>query len=195
MVGWHHRLDGHEFEQALRVGDGQGGLACCSPWGQKESDMTKQLSWTDSLESSQLRFLGCSQSGYITKTRELCICFLIFLFIFIIRVCRTGRNGGGSGRKSVMVAVVLDAKGDADPPVTLQWLQGGLSGRWIMVQGLLKPSGKSLLTVLDPGAAWLEKWLQRQSSSGEVPPRASAWGMRTISICKMKCWESCICGH
>ena len=36
-VGWHHRLDGHEFERALGVGDGQGGLACCSPWGCKES--------------------------------------------------------------------------------------------------------------------------------------------------------------
>ena len=34
--GWHHQLDGHEFEQALGVGDGQGGLACCSPWGRKE---------------------------------------------------------------------------------------------------------------------------------------------------------------
>ena len=33
MVGWHHQLDGHEFEQAPGVGDGQGGLACCSPWG------------------------------------------------------------------------------------------------------------------------------------------------------------------
>ena len=151
MVGWRHWLDGHEFEQALRVGDGQGGLVCCSPWGRKESDMTKRLNWTDSLEWSQLRFLGCSQSGYITKTKELCICHLIFLFIFIISVCRTGRNGGGSGRKSVMVAVVLDAKGDTDPPVTLQWLREGLSGRWIMGQGLLKPSGKSLLTVLDPG--------------------------------------------
>ena len=43
MVGWHHRLDGHEFEQAPGVGDGQGSLACCSPWGHKESDMTK---WT-----------------------------------------------------------------------------------------------------------------------------------------------------
>ena len=41
MVGWHHRLDGHEFEQALGVGDRQGGsLACCSPRGQKESDIT-----------------------------------------------------------------------------------------------------------------------------------------------------------
>ena len=43
MVGWHHRLNGHEFEQALEVGDGQGGLACCSPWGRIELDMTEQL--------------------------------------------------------------------------------------------------------------------------------------------------------
>jgi len=43
MVGWHHQLDGHEFEQGLGVGDGQGHLACCSPWGHKESDMTEQL--------------------------------------------------------------------------------------------------------------------------------------------------------
>ena len=62
MVGWHHRLDGHEFEQALGVGDIQGSLVCCSPWGRtsvrgwgpvrgrdcspgghKESDMTEQL--------------------------------------------------------------------------------------------------------------------------------------------------------
>ena len=41
MVGWHHRLDGHEFDQALGVGDGQGSLACCSPWGCKESDTTE----------------------------------------------------------------------------------------------------------------------------------------------------------
>ena len=38
IVGWHRQLDGHEFEQASEVGDGQGGLACCSPWGHKESD-------------------------------------------------------------------------------------------------------------------------------------------------------------
>ena len=43
MVGWHHRLDGHEFERAPGVGDGQGGLACCSPWGRKESDTTERL--------------------------------------------------------------------------------------------------------------------------------------------------------
>ena len=43
MVGWHHRLNGHEFEQAPGDGEGQGSLACCSPWGHKESDMTEQL--------------------------------------------------------------------------------------------------------------------------------------------------------
>ena len=43
MVGWHHRHNGHEFEQALGVGDGQGSLVCCSPWGREESDTTEQL--------------------------------------------------------------------------------------------------------------------------------------------------------
>ena len=41
MVEWHHRLDGHEFEQALGVGDGQESLACCSPWSHKESNTTE----------------------------------------------------------------------------------------------------------------------------------------------------------
>ena len=43
MVGWRRRLDGHEFEQAWGVGDGQGGLVCCSQWGGEESDTTEQL--------------------------------------------------------------------------------------------------------------------------------------------------------
>ena len=43
MVGWHHRLDGPESEQAPGDGEGQGGLGCCSPWGRKESDVTEQL--------------------------------------------------------------------------------------------------------------------------------------------------------
>ena len=46
MVGWHHRLNGHEFDQAPGVGDGQGILACCSPWGHKKSDMTERLNCT-----------------------------------------------------------------------------------------------------------------------------------------------------
>ena len=43
VVGWHHRLSGHEFEQALGDGEGQGSLACCSLWGHKELDMTERL--------------------------------------------------------------------------------------------------------------------------------------------------------
>ena len=45
MVGWHHRLNGHEFEQVLGVGDRQGSLVCCSPWGCKTPDMIEQLNW------------------------------------------------------------------------------------------------------------------------------------------------------
>ena len=47
MVRWHHCLDGHEFEKALGVGDGQGSLACCSPRSRKELDMTEQLYWIE----------------------------------------------------------------------------------------------------------------------------------------------------
>ena len=43
IVGWHHQLNGDEFEQALGDAEGEGSLACCSPWGCKESDMTEQL--------------------------------------------------------------------------------------------------------------------------------------------------------
>ena len=58
MVGWHHRLDGHEFEQALGDGEGQGRLLCCSPWGHKESDMTGQLTWTK-LTATLAVFINC----------------------------------------------------------------------------------------------------------------------------------------
>ena len=47
MAGWHHRLNGHEFEQAPGVGDGQGGLACSSPWAHKELDTTEQQNGTE----------------------------------------------------------------------------------------------------------------------------------------------------
>ena len=49
IFGWHHQLDGHEFEWAPGVGDGQGGLAFCSPQGHKESDTTERLNWTESV--------------------------------------------------------------------------------------------------------------------------------------------------
>ena len=50
MVGWHHLLDGHEFEQASGDGDGQGSLSCYSLWGPKESDTTERLNWTETFQ-------------------------------------------------------------------------------------------------------------------------------------------------
>ena len=49
MVGRHHQLNGHEFEQVVGAGDGQGSLVCCSPWDRKESDTTEWLNWTECL--------------------------------------------------------------------------------------------------------------------------------------------------
>ena len=63
MAGWHHRLDGHESEQAPGVGDGQGSLECCSPWGRKELDMTERWNWTESLP--------CLSSGFCVPSRYL----------------------------------------------------------------------------------------------------------------------------
>ena len=62
MVGWHHRLNRQEFEQALGVGDGQGSLVCYSPWGGKESDITKQLNNSKDEVTERLRKLSRSQS-------------------------------------------------------------------------------------------------------------------------------------
>ena len=55
MVGWHHQLNGQEFEQAPGVGDGQGRLACCSLWGHKESDTTNQPTSTTEWENKSIR--------------------------------------------------------------------------------------------------------------------------------------------
>ena len=55
MVGWHHRLNGYEFEQAPGVGDGQGSLACCARWGRKKLDMTsEQQTSEESLEFGKI---------------------------------------------------------------------------------------------------------------------------------------------
>ena len=69
MIGWHHRLDGHEFEQALGVCDGQGSLACCSPWGHKESDTTEWLNWTEPVPHGQLTEQESCQLQLITNHR------------------------------------------------------------------------------------------------------------------------------
>ena len=78
MVGWHHWLYGHEFEQALGIGDGQGSLVCCSPWGFKESDTTEWLNWRYvwghrknwTNLNSQLSLSSECTLGLIIKTRS-----------------------------------------------------------------------------------------------------------------------------
>ena len=63
MVGWHHRLNGHGFGWTLGVGDGQGGLACCSSGGHKELDITERLNWTELTERHRLSDLIPCRAG------------------------------------------------------------------------------------------------------------------------------------
>ena len=60
-AGWHHWLDGHEFEWTPGVGDGQGGLACCDSWGRKEVDRTEQLNWTELMGYPDRDWIGLIQ--------------------------------------------------------------------------------------------------------------------------------------
>ena len=67
MVGWHHRLSGHEFGWTPGIGDGQGGLVCCSSWGRKESDTTERLNWiirTSTILNSSWQ--TCSKADYFS---------------------------------------------------------------------------------------------------------------------------------
>ena len=57
MVGWHHRLNGHEFEQTPGDGDGQGSVACCSPWGHKQLDTTEGLNRTEMIRHGELQIM------------------------------------------------------------------------------------------------------------------------------------------
>ena len=54
MFGWHHQLNGYEFERTPGVGDGQEGLTCCGPWGYEESDKTERLNWTEQKDSTKI---------------------------------------------------------------------------------------------------------------------------------------------
>ena len=67
MAGWHHRLDGHEFEWTPGVGDGQGGLACCNSWGHKESDTTEWLNWIELNWHNR-------RKNFEFKKRYVCVC-------------------------------------------------------------------------------------------------------------------------
>ena len=88
MVGWHHWLDGHEFEQVLGVGDGQGSLACCSPWGRKELDMTEWLDWTE------LRFQKRKELSSLSHCQSIPVPFISGYPALSTMVCYT--NSGSS---------------------------------------------------------------------------------------------------
>ena len=64
MVGWYHQLNGHEFEQTLGEGEGQGSLVCCSPWGLKKSDTTEQLNNNNRERDAYLPCLGHPLPSY-----------------------------------------------------------------------------------------------------------------------------------
>ena len=78
MVGWHHQLNGHEFEQAPEEGEGQGSLACCSPWGHKESDAIER--------QQHSRFTILCKFQVYSKVIQLYIYIHICIFIFLVRI-------------------------------------------------------------------------------------------------------------
>ena len=83
--GWHHRLNGHEFEWTPGVGDGQGGLACCNSWGHRESDMTEWLNWTESCFPINSFYIVCLWAYFCFIDYALLNQYLIFpVFIFIL---------------------------------------------------------------------------------------------------------------
>ena len=85
MVGWHHWLDRYEFEQALGVGDGQGSLACCVPWGCKELDTTEQLNWTEIYTVYTIYHLSIFYIMYTTL-------YITYIISFVLHIIHTAYN-------------------------------------------------------------------------------------------------------
>ena len=80
IAGWHHWVDGREFESTLGDGDGQGSLVCCGPWGRKESDATEWLDWTDTLYTR----VWCLQHSMIFKNFLQIVVNISSLFLLLL---------------------------------------------------------------------------------------------------------------
>ena len=93
MVGWHHRLR-HESEQAPRVGNGQGRLACCSPWGHKELDTTKQLKWIELKHCAKYHKCIISYHRYyhVMKIYNICIIHMRKMRFRGVTLCKLPRD-------------------------------------------------------------------------------------------------------
>ena len=116
MVGWHHWLNGHEFEQAPEVSDGQGGQVCCNLWGHKESDMTEwQLNWTELISPNLLLLLplgfSCLNEQDISRRNYFIPAFALPLTGFLVTqtwACdMTERNNRRKNRTNL---VTLESK-------------------------------------------------------------------------------------
>ena len=130
-VGWHHRLNGHEFEQALGVGDGQESLACCSPWCCKESDTTEQLNWTDADGGTGLWNQQGDQS-YRVESVCVCLCGLHSHFFLVtaavpaaksLQSCRTLCDPIDGSPPGSPISGILQAR-------ILEWVAISFSNAW-----------------------------------------------------------------
>ena len=109
MAGWHHRLDGREFEWTLGVGDGQGGLACCDSWGRKELDTTEPLNWTElNWRFTWLHTLGCLALRWVTIPLWLSWVIKSFLYSSSVYSCHCFLISSASVR-SVTFSVLYHA--------------------------------------------------------------------------------------
>ena len=92
MVGWHHQLGGHEFEQAPGVADGRGGLACCSTWSHKESHMTARLNNKPNIVLTPWASWNCDQDAELGNVLRV---LFIYLFLKLTILCIYGCSASG----------------------------------------------------------------------------------------------------
>ena len=161
MVGWHHRLNGHEFEQTLRDSEGQGSLACCSPWCCKESDAMKQQEYSG--------IDGLHFHDYVTQDCDFCLasmishCLLSLHTSIKLLTCRRGSGGkdprAASSQESVRswnrqfnssLATELwqwccKFGSRSFPSWTLRWLQPSWHFDWEILQQKTQPSCAEVL--------------------------------------------------